>query len=231
MSEREVFLRSFHAAHPGITSAVLARGASYDRLAALVPAGARVLDLACGDGYLLTKTGGIGIDLSEAELALARRRGLAVLQGRAQALPFADGVFDLCVCHLALMLMDDLDQVAAEIARVTTRFAAIVGGGPIADGDDTFHRYLALPTATIPKLGDRRASTEAGWRSLFPGWTITFERIALDLGGTVDEVWRVLAASYQCAASREDFIAATEDLVVAGRLPLTMVVWLATASA
>lgn len=230
MSEREAFLRSFHAAHAGITSAVMARGGSYDRLAALVPAGARVLELGCGDGHLLAKTGGIGLDLSEAEVALAYRHGLAVVQGRAQALPFADGTFDVCLCHLALMLMDDLDQVAAELARVTPRFAAIVGGGPTASGDDAFHRFLALPARPIPRLGDRRASSEAGWQALFPGWTISFERLALDLGGTADEVWRVLAASYQCAAARADFLAATADLVVAGRLPLTMVVWLATAS-
>ena len=40
---------------PGMTSRGFARGGSYDRLAALVPAGARVLDLACGDGALLQR--------------------------------------------------------------------------------------------------------------------------------------------------------------------------------
>jgi SAM-dependent methyltransferase len=230
VSEREAFLRGFHAAHPGITSAVLARGTSYDRLAALVPAGARVLDLGCGDGHLLTKTGGIGVDLSAAELAIARRRGAAVVQGRAQALPFADAAFDLCVCHLALMLMDELDLVASEVARVARSFAAIVGGGPTASGDDAFHRFLRLPLATIPRLGDRRASSEAGWRALFPGFAIDFERLELDLSGPVDDVWRVLDASYQRGASREQFDAATADLVVEGALPLAMVVWLARAS-
>ena len=77
--EREAWLRRFHAATPGITSAALARGGTYHRLAALVPAGARVLDLGAGDGYLceLLATRGawaVGVDISQEELDRLRRR-------------------------------------------------------------------------------------------------------------------------------------------------------------
>jgi hypothetical protein len=48
-------------------------------------------------------------------------------------------------------------------------------------------------------MGDRRASTEAGWRELFADWSgardITFDRWPVDLGGTFDEVWSFLSAS------------------------------------
>jgi SAM-dependent methyltransferase len=69
-------VRAFHAAHAGAMSRAFARAGSYDRLAALVPPRARVLDLACGDGSLLDRLGprAIGIDVSRDELALARGR-------------------------------------------------------------------------------------------------------------------------------------------------------------
>jgi SAM-dependent methyltransferase len=182
----EAIVRRFHEARPGATSAALARGGSYERLWSRV-AGARVLDLGCGDHPM---PGAVGIDL-------VRERGVAV-QGRAQALPFADGAFDAVVCHLAFMLFDELDQVVAEIRRVLApggAFHALLGGGPTADGADAFHAFAAmLPRGAA--LGDPRSRTEAGWRALF-GTPVAFERWTIDLGGSFDEVWQFLGASYQ----------------------------------
>src|SRR3954464_9616069 len=97
VSEHERFLRAFHATHPGITSRAMERAGSYDRLAARAGDG-RVLDLACGDGPLLARLppGSVGLDVSAEELAAARTRCPAspLVQGRAQALPFADASFD-----------------------------------------------------------------------------------------------------------------------------------------
>jgi len=140
---REAWLRRWHAARPGATSAALARGGTYERLAALVPPGARVLDLGAGDGYLcelLAARGArpVGVDVSREELALLRRRAGGSLCGvaaRAQALPFAAGAFDACVSHLAFMLMEDAPAVVRELARVLAPdgwFAAVLGGGPVA---------------------------------------------------------------------------------------------------
>ncbi|HEY0193087.1 MAG TPA: methyltransferase domain-containing protein, partial [Kofleriaceae bacterium] len=99
MTEREAFLRRFHAERPGITSAALAGGDSYARLAAAVPQGSRVLDLGCGDDGLISRLGprAIGLDLAPSRVT---GRG-ALVAGRAQALPFADGAFDAAACHLA----------------------------------------------------------------------------------------------------------------------------------
>jgi SAM-dependent methyltransferase len=184
----EAFLRRFHEASPGITSAALARSGSYERLWAQVQ-GKRVLDLACGDHSM---PGAIGLDL-------VRERGIAV-QGRAQALPFQDGAFDAVVCHLAFMLFDDIEQVVGELGRVLApggTFHALLGGGPTADGDDAFHAFAAL----LPRgqaLGDPRAKTEAGWRALFSDWRdLRFERWPVNLSGSFDDVWRFLGASYQ----------------------------------
>jgi SAM-dependent methyltransferase len=260
----EAFLRRFHTEQPGCTSEALARGGTYHRLAALVPAGARVLDLGAGDGYLcelLAARGAraVGVDFSHGELARFRDRigrlgpgpgqdpasdAPIPVAARAQELPFADGVFDACVSHLAFMLMEDAPAVVRELARVLVpggRFAALLGGGPVADAlpaGDAFHRFLAIagPRFRAPLLGDSRARSEHGFRELFAGWDeVGFERWEVDLGGTFDEIWRFLGASYQlpredAAAVRAELAAAVAELADAeGRVPCRMVTWLGTA--
>lgn len=197
-----------------------------------------VLDLACGDGVLLAELAelrAIGLDVSREELALAKS---AVVQGRAQALPFADAAFDVIACHLAFMLFDDIEHVVREIGRVLRpggSFLALLGGGPTAHGDDAFHRFLSLLPPSAHRFGDPRAKTEAGWRELFAGWeTPPFERWELDLGGTFEQVWAVLGTSYELPHDRAHAIraaleAATADLGGNGRIPCRVVTWLAAA--
>jgi SAM-dependent methyltransferase len=92
----------------------------------------RALDLACGTG--LSTTGLIargyavtGIDIAAEMLAQARQRvtgDSAFYEGRAEALPFADGAFELVACAQAFHWFD-AEQSFAEIARVLKRAGAV----------------------------------------------------------------------------------------------------------
>jgi SAM-dependent methyltransferase len=181
----EAYLRAYHDRRPGRQSAgtELVRlpdgRTTYEVTADLVagPGARGVLDLGCADGGLLDVLAGrgaqrlAGIDLSERELSLARQRpALAhadLRQGLAQALPWADDAFDAVAAHMSLMLMTDLDQVIAEVARVLAPggvLVATLGAGPLPDGGVARFLTLAMKYLVvvpkeerIPRLGDRRA--------------------------------------------------------------------------
>ena len=156
-----------------------------------------------------------------------------MVRGRAQELPFRDQSFDAAICHLAFMLFDDVPAVVAELSRVLkpgARFVALLGGGPTADGHDAFHHFASL-LSTGTSFGDKRASSEAGWHELFHDWRdITFERWPLDLGGTFDEVWTFLAASYQLRAADHDRIRTALRAAFPGEhVPCSVATYCATA--
>jgi len=89
--------------------------------------GKDVLDLACGTGRWLQKLlergarSGVGIDYSTAMLRVASRK--AAIRGQLAGadclrLPFRAAVFDFAVCSFALSHIQDLKQMARELARV-----------------------------------------------------------------------------------------------------------------
>jgi len=87
--------------------------------------GSCVVDLACGTGDLCAEAGSqglraIGVDVSAGMLAVARRRGVAVMlaRGSGDALPFRDGAIDGLTCGFALRNFVAIQPVLAEIARV-----------------------------------------------------------------------------------------------------------------
>ena len=109
---------------------------SAERLIALARPrpGERVLDVGCGTGIAARRaaprvgnTGRVvGLDASQGMLAVARmvagREGLSIdwREGRAEALPFTDGEFDLILCQYALMFFSDPSAALAEMRRVLT---------------------------------------------------------------------------------------------------------------
>lgn len=94
-----------------------------------IPAGARVLDVACGSGNLaipLARQGCIvtGTDIAPNLLVQARERAAAegltaqFDEGDAEALPYADASFDAVVTMFGAMFAPRPELVAAELARV-----------------------------------------------------------------------------------------------------------------
>jgi SAM-dependent methyltransferase len=94
--------------------------------------GDHVLDVACGIGIVartiaphVAPSGAVhDLDLSLAMLAVAQlyasQEGLAITwqEGRAEALPYADAVFDLVVCQHGLQFMSDRRDALREMRRV-----------------------------------------------------------------------------------------------------------------
>lgn len=179
--EWQQHLREVHGRLPGMTSALCshyttAHGkTSYDLLVDAAVVAARVLDrpvevldLACGDGYLiqlclrrLGKSISItGVDLSEGELDAARQRlageNADLRIGLAQSLPLAAGSVDVALCHLAFMLMIPVEPVVQELARVLRPggvFSAVVGS------------TTSMPSAGAPG-GQEIEAQRALWRQI-----------------------------------------------------------------
>jgi methionine biosynthesis protein MetW len=98
-------------------------------IADAVPAGARVLDIGCGDGALLAwlrDTKGVdarGIDVSAANVAGAVARGLSVVQGDADAdlADYPDAAFDMVILSDTLQAMVRPAAVLGELVRIGRR--------------------------------------------------------------------------------------------------------------
>lgn len=100
------------------------------RMAASLPSGARVLEVAPGPGYFsvaLAKRGNVevtGLDVSKTFVEIARNNareaGVSVdfQQGNASRMPFASDHFDLIVCRAAFKNFSEPVQALAEMRRV-----------------------------------------------------------------------------------------------------------------
>ncbi len=160
-----------------------------------LPAGARVLDLACGTGdflVLLSSAGlaPLGMDLSWGMLA-ANHAGRPLVQADGAALPLATGSVDGVTCGYALRNFTDLEAVFTELARVVRPGGRISllevaepdGGAllaghrlwfrhvvPVIGGlvsDRAAYRYLPQSTAYLPPVPELRAMlVEAGFSSV-----------------------------------------------------------------
>ena len=101
-------------------------GATMDIIAALVPTGARVLDLGCGDGELLALLqrsrgcSGYGIEIDDSNVLACVRHGVNVIQinldeGLAM---FADSSFDVVLQIDTLQNLRNAEVMLRETARV-----------------------------------------------------------------------------------------------------------------
>jgi ubiquinone/menaquinone biosynthesis C-methylase UbiE len=92
---------------------------------------ARVLDVACGTGFLTQHLRGevVGLDQSAAmvEVASARLPGARVVQGDAVPLPFGDGEFDrVFTGHFyGHLLQEERQRFVAEVRRVAGELVVV----------------------------------------------------------------------------------------------------------
>jgi ubiquinone/menaquinone biosynthesis C-methylase UbiE len=228
-SQTEIYLKDFHLRRAGATrrafgnhparSGLAEYPSSYHALAERVPndeMSRTVLDLACGDGPLLqilndrgrAGTELIGIDMSDGELSAARAvlpQDVRLINGRAQEVSLGTGSVDYVLSHMALMLMDDIEQVIREIRRVLRKggiFSAVVGRtfltGQVGEVFLDVFRPIAKAHLTHLPLGDARTRNEAGWNELLQHAFahVVFEDIEIDWTPTPDQLWLDMVDTY-----------------------------------
>jgi SAM-dependent methyltransferase len=182
-----------------------------------------ILDLACGSGVLLdlcsqrfgTKLELSGVDMSGAELELARKRlahtDVKLYNSMAQDLNYvADNSVDVILCHWALTLMDPVVPVFITAKRVLKNngvFAAIIDGNvDTALGYREIHNIIyehvrrEYSSYGVIELGDPRVRTDAGLHELaaktFVDPDINITPLLLSLRGAPDKLAREVAGFF-----------------------------------
>ena len=100
-----------------------------DALRRLTPSPGRGLEIGVGSGRFGAPLGmQVGIDPSDDMLAFARDRGIDVIKGVAEWLPFRDDSFDTALIVTTICFVDDIPRTLAEAARVLTPAGSLVIG-------------------------------------------------------------------------------------------------------
>jgi demethylmenaquinone methyltransferase/2-methoxy-6-polyprenyl-1,4-benzoquinol methylase len=130
-----------------------------------VPPGSRVLDVATGTGAVALELQArdctvVGLDQSPEMLAVARARGLEVVEGKAESLPFGDREFDALTFTYLYRYVDDPLAALRELARV------VRPGGTIASLEFGVPRGLWRPLWELYV----RVGLPAAGAVISPGW-------------------------------------------------------------
>lgn len=183
--------------------------------AARLSSGLRLLDLACGPGYVsaAAKQFGaspVGVDFSSQMVCVAARLypSLEFQEGDAQQLAFADNSFDRVVMNFGLLHLSKPERACAEACRVLRpggRFACTVWAGPeenpgarIMNQALEAHADMTVPMPKGPPYylfttrdECRRILEEAG----FDETSLAFDTIRVE--------WKVPSAGFLFEAERD----------------------------
>ncbi len=127
----------------------------------------KLLDIACGNGFLLqtaeNRVKTFGIDISENAIRNAKQRaGKTVFSsGSAEKLPFEDNFFDFVTCLGSMEHFINVDNALMEIKRV------LIKGGKanihVPNSLYLVHKILRIDTQGQP---NERLATEAEWKEI-----------------------------------------------------------------
>jgi SAM-dependent methyltransferase len=95
--------------------------------AGIDPAAKNLLDVGCGNGYLLQQLSDRGLELYGSDIVdKATRKPFRYVQASIDHLPFPDKAFDVVTCCHTLEHIVDLDSAVAELKRVARRQLIVV---------------------------------------------------------------------------------------------------------
>lgn len=183
--------------------------------AAQIAPGMRVLDVACGPGYVsaaATKLGAIptGIDFSKKMVVIASRAfsGIDFIEGDAQKLPFADGRFERVLMNFGLLHLSQPEKACAEACRVLRtggKFGFTIWaephenpGGKIVNDAIEAHADLNVDVPEGPSkfsYAEKEECRKALQRNGFDGGSMSFQTRLVE--------WNVPTARYLFEAERD----------------------------
>lgn len=148
--------------HPQIFKAELSAVGSFLR------PGAHGVEVGVGTGRFASELGiGVGVEPSASMGQVARSRGVDVVKGTAEDLPFGDGEFDVVLMVTTICFVDDLGRAFREARRVLKESGSIVvafidADSPLGKGyqarkaDSVFYADATSYTAreVTPRLGE-----------------------------------------------------------------------------
>lgn len=223
------------------------------RTAALQP-GERVIDVACGTGVItraaaeqVAPTGSVtGVDLAPDMITVAEGTpagGAPITwhQSNAESLPLPDGFYDVALCQMGLMFMDDPGGALRELHRVLTPGGRVAINTPghiqpvfeVMEGaiEDNLDPQLGAFVGKVFSLPDPAGLAELLTNAGFTDVAAKEYRATLDLPAPAEFLWTYVnltplsgliadAPEEAKAAMERQFVDGCKTLVVDGRLPV-----------